>query len=75
MPEHLMLSFHGIPQRYFVQGDPYHCHCMKTARLVREELGWEEEKFFMSPSSRGSALSRGCSPILMKLWKGWGLKV
>ena len=43
MPEHLMLSFHGIPQRYFVQGDPYHCHCMKTARLVKEELGWEEK--------------------------------
>ena len=52
MPEHLMLSFHGIPQRYFVQGDPYHCHCMKTARLVREELGWEEEKFHVTFQSR-----------------------
>ena len=52
MPEHLMLSFHGIPQRYFVQGDPYHCHCMKTARLVKEELGWEEEKFHVTFQSR-----------------------
>ena len=52
MPEHLMLSFHGIPQRYFVQGDPYHCHCMKTARLVKEELGWEEKKFHVTFQSR-----------------------
>ena len=52
MPEHLMLSFHGIPQRYFVQGDPYHCHCMKTARLVQEELGWEEKKFHVTFQSR-----------------------
>ena len=37
-PEHLMVSFHGIPYRYFVQGDPYHCHCMKTARLLREAM-------------------------------------
>ena len=65
MPEHLMLSFHGIPQRYFVQGDPYHCHCMKTARLVKEELGWEE-KNSMSPFSPGLAQSHGCSPIQMK---------
>ena len=52
MPEHLLLSFHGIPQRYFVQGDPYHCHCMKTARLVKEELGWEEKKFHVTFQSR-----------------------
>jgi len=51
-PEHLMLSFHGIPQRYFVQGDPYHCHCMKTARLVREELGWADDKFHVTFQSR-----------------------
>ena len=51
-PDMLQLSFHGIPQRYFAQGDPYHCHCMKTARLVREELNWPEEKFFVSFQSR-----------------------
>ncbi len=38
-PERLLFSFHGIPQRYFDGGDPYHCHCHKTARLVTEELG------------------------------------
>lgn len=35
----LVFSFHGIPERYFLAGDPYHCHCQKTARLVAESLG------------------------------------
>ncbi|MEM1379803.1 MAG: ferrochelatase [Pseudomonadota bacterium] len=39
--ERVILSFHGLPQRYFQAGDPYHCQCQKTARLVREELGWD----------------------------------
>ncbi|MGR6429304.1 ferrochelatase [Rhizobium sp. PAMB 3174] len=38
-PEKIITSFHGIPQSYFKKGDPYHCHCMKTARLLREKLG------------------------------------
>lgn len=42
-PERVILSFHGLPQRYFKAGDPYHCHCAKTARLLREKLGWSEE--------------------------------
>lgn len=37
-PEKLLFSFHGIPLRYFRGGDPYHCLCHKTARLVAEEL-------------------------------------
>ena len=37
--EKLLFSFHGIPQRYFQKGDPYFCHCQKTARLVAERLG------------------------------------
>jgi ferrochelatase len=37
--ERLLLTFHGIPRRYFEAGDPYYCHCQKTARLVAEELG------------------------------------
>lgn len=41
--ERVILSFHGIPERYFRAGDPYHCHCQKTARLVRERMGWTEE--------------------------------
>jgi protoporphyrin/coproporphyrin ferrochelatase len=37
-PEVLLLSFHGMPQRTLEKGDPYHCHCLKTARLLRERL-------------------------------------
>ncbi len=37
-PEVMLLSFHGMPQRTLEKGDPYHCHCLKTARLLRERL-------------------------------------
>ncbi|MEM8724743.1 MAG: ferrochelatase [Pseudomonadota bacterium] len=37
-PEVLLLSFHGMPMRTLELGDPYHCHCHKTARLLRERL-------------------------------------
>ncbi|MDX1632763.1 MAG: ferrochelatase [Thermoanaerobaculia bacterium] len=43
-PDRLLLSFHGIPLRYFRNGDPYYCHCQKTGRLLRERLDWPEEK-------------------------------
>jgi ferrochelatase len=51
-PEIVLASFHGIPQSYFRKGDPYHCHCMKTARLVRERLGWPESRFMPTFQSR-----------------------
>jgi ferrochelatase len=38
-PDALIASFHGMPQKYLEQGDPYHCHCQKTSRLLREKLG------------------------------------
>jgi ferrochelatase len=41
-PERVIASYHGIPQRYFDNGDPYHCHCHKTTRLLEERLGWEK---------------------------------
>lgn len=37
-PEVMLLSFHGMPQQTLQKGDPYYCHCMKTARLLREDL-------------------------------------
>lgn len=43
--EKLLFSFHGIPQRYFDAGDPYPCHCWKTARLVAERLGLPHERY------------------------------
>lgn len=43
-PEILMTSYHGIPKRYFLNGDPYHCQCHKTTRLLAQALGIEEER-------------------------------
>lgn len=40
-PDVLVASYHGMPKRYLMQGDPYHCQCQKTSRLLRERLGWE----------------------------------
>ncbi|RIJ21282.1 ferrochelatase [Henriciella barbarensis] len=41
-PERVLMSYHGIPKAYFEKGDPYHCHCHKTTRLVSEKLGWAD---------------------------------
>ncbi|WGD29232.1 ferrochelatase [Ancylobacter sp. WKF20] len=51
-PELVIASFHGIPKEYFDKGDPYHCYCYKTARLVREKLGWPEGKLKVTFQSR-----------------------
>ena len=41
VPDKLITSYHGMPKRYLTQGDPYHCQCAKTTRLLRERLGWD----------------------------------
>ena len=41
-PDVLVASYHGMPRRYLMEGDPYHCQCQKTSRLLRERLGWEK---------------------------------
>ena len=51
-PEALIASFHGMPQRYLEAGDPYHCQCQKTARLLREQLGWPSERWHTTFQSR-----------------------
>ncbi|MEJ1160204.1 ferrochelatase [Prosthecomicrobium sp. N25] len=51
-PEVILASFHGIPKSYFDKGDPYHCHCAKTTRLLREVLGAAPEKLRMTFQSR-----------------------
>lgn len=51
-PDALVISFHGVPKSYHMAGDPYHCQCMKTARLLREELGWDEKTFHATFQSR-----------------------
>ncbi|AZO13272.1 ferrochelatase [Mesorhizobium sp. M2A.F.Ca.ET.043.05.1.1] len=54
-PEVVIASYHGIPKPYFEKGDPYHCHCLKTTRLLRERLGWDEKKLITTFQSRFGA--------------------
>ena len=42
-PDILVCSYHGMPKRYLMNGDPYHCQCQKTTRLLKERLGWNDE--------------------------------
>lgn len=51
-PEIVLTSYHGIPLSYFQKGDPYHCQCHKTTRLLRERLGWSQEKLMVTFQSR-----------------------
>lgn len=51
-PEHLMASFHGMPEAYLHKGDPYHCQCIKTSRLLRDALQWPAERWITSFQSR-----------------------
>lgn len=51
-PDRLLFSFHGIPQRYFDAGDPYHCQCLNTARRTAEALGLEAEQWQVAFQSR-----------------------
>ena len=54
-PEVVVASYHGIPRAYFERGDPYHCHCQKTTRLLRARLGWDEKKLITTFQSRFGA--------------------
>jgi ferrochelatase len=50
--EHLLFSFHGVPRSTLQNGDPYHCHCLKTARLIAESLSLEESQWSVAFQSR-----------------------
>jgi ferrochelatase len=52
MPERFIFSYHGMPKRYFTEGDPYYCWCVKTTRLVQERLGLEKQQCITSFQSR-----------------------
>jgi ferrochelatase len=55
-PDVVLASFHGVPREYLDKGDPYHCQCQKTVRLLRERLGWPKDKLQIVFQSRfGSA--------------------
>lgn len=51
-PDFLVLSFHGLPRRALDLGDPYHCHCQKTARLLGIELGLDPKQYAVAFQSR-----------------------
>jgi protoporphyrin/coproporphyrin ferrochelatase len=51
-PEVILASFHGMPEEYLRKGDPYYCQCHKTARLLRQRLGLDEEKLRLTFQSR-----------------------
>lgn len=51
-PEVLVVSYHGVPERYLLAGDPYHCQCQKTTRLLREALGWPEDQIVTAFQSK-----------------------
>lgn len=49
---HLLFSFHGIPKRYVLSGDPYYCHCLKTARQVSQLAGLRDDQWSVSFQSQ-----------------------
>ena len=49
---HLLLSFHGLPKRYLLNGDPYHCQCLKTGRLLAEKLQLQPSEWSIGFQSR-----------------------
>jgi ferrochelatase len=51
-PERIVATFHGMPQKYLEAGDPYHCQCLKTSRLLRERLGLDQARWVTSFQSR-----------------------
>jgi ferrochelatase len=65
-PERLLLSFHGMPVRTLDLGDPYHCHCLKTARLLGEALGREVDVAFQSRFGRAKWLEPATEAILAR---------
>lgn len=51
-PEKIIATFHGMPQKYLEAGDPYHCQCQKTSRLLREKLDVDKDRWLTTFQSR-----------------------
>lgn len=66
-PQALIASFHGMPQRTLDLGDPYHCHCRKTARLLGEALGKDTIVTFQSRFGRAKWLEPATDATLAAL--------
>ncbi len=78
VPERIVLSFHGMPRRTLDLGDPYHCQCQKTARLLREAMGMSAEQMpiaFQSLFGRAEWLKPYTQPLLEEMAAGGVRKV
>ena len=72
-PERLLLSFHGMPRRTLTLGDPYHCHCQKTARLLAEQLALPVDVAFQSRFGRAKWLEPATDAVLAA-YPGQGIR-
>ena len=71
-PDQLVMSFHGVPERTLALGDPYHCECFKTARLLAQALGLTQLQFkvtFQSRLGRAKWLEPYTEPTLIAMGK------
>lgn len=66
-PDAILASFHGMPEQTLRLGDPYHCHCQKTARLLAEALGRELIVTFQSRFGRAKWLEPATDRVLAEL--------
>ena len=69
-PQKLIFSYHGIPKKYHTKGDPYHCFCLKTTRLVKEYMNLDDNEVlttFQSRFGRDEWLQPYTSETLKKL--------
>lgn len=69
-PDKLVMSFHGVPERTLQLGDPYHCECLKTARLLAERMGLHQDDYqvtFQSRFGKAKWLQPYTEPTLVQL--------
>jgi len=69
--ERLLMSFHGIPRKTLEDGDPYHCHCQKTARLLAEALELADSEWLLSFQSRVGR-AEWLRPYTDRTLEAWG---
>jgi protoporphyrin/coproporphyrin ferrochelatase len=70
-PDKLLMSFHGLPRYTLDKGDPYHCECRKTGRLLAQELGLQPEQYAVSFQSRFGR-TEWLKPYTAATLKEWG---
>lgn len=72
----LLFSFHGLPRRNLLAGDPYHCQCLKTARLIAERLGLQADEWAVAFQSRFGRAEwlRPYTSVVLADWAKSGVK-